>query len=115
MPTLTAAATLAVDPVFLARVTAAVQRIAVEQSNLIKAMPDITQADKIRWLLCRLVMTDPPTYGSRFAWAIASLAFPHGVDDQQHHAQHAGADAHPSHELVAGDHGEHQRDEPYQG
>lgn len=75
MPSLSSAATLAVDATFLARVTAAVQRIAVEQSNLIKAQDAVTQTDKTRWLLCRAVMADPPTYGARFAWSIASLAF----------------------------------------
>ena len=39
---------------------------------------------------------------------VALRPFPQRVDDQQHHADHAGSDAHPGDELIAGDHGGHQ-------
>ncbi|EUA24020.1 hypothetical protein I553_3508 [Mycobacterium xenopi 4042] len=44
---------------------------------------------------------------------LTSLAFLQRVDDQQHHAQHAGSDAHPRHQRVAGDDRENQCGKAY--
>ncbi|EUA87915.1 hypothetical protein I551_5610 [Mycobacterium ulcerans str. Harvey] len=50
-----------------------------------------------------------------FAGRLTLLTLPEGVNDQQNHTQCTGADAHPRHQLIAGDHREHQRNEPNEG
>lgn len=74
-PQLLKASDLAVYPPFLSRVSAAVQRNAVEIGLDLFDLTAATLPDRKRMDLCRAVLMDPESYGARFAWALASLEF----------------------------------------
>lgn len=69
---LTAAAALAVDTGFLARVTAAMEYHGVTAGNAIIAAGNPSGPDKARLLLAQAALASPSTYASRFSWAIGS-------------------------------------------
>jgi len=69
------AAVLAVDPLWIARIQAAVVRVSLLQANAILNMPDPNHNDKLRLKLYNDVVRDPDTYGPMFAWTMAAYPF----------------------------------------
>jgi len=74
--TLEEASELATNPIFVAKVTAAVQRFAVQRSREIMNNPNISTVDKLGLQMCKEILTDAlaTDHGQKFAWAIASHA-----------------------------------------
>lgn len=64
---------LGVDPVFVARVTAALQQICITDGLAIRALPDgPTEAQKATVVFYGLALQSPTTYGAAFAGALAA-------------------------------------------
>ena len=69
------AATLAVDPSWIARIKAGLVRVSFLQANAILQKPEPTRNDKVRLKFYNDVVRNPDGFGPMFAWTMASYLF----------------------------------------